>query len=64
MGAWLDIDTAPKDGTRVLVAPGRDGSLKHPVVASYHSGGWYVRGIGQLYGKTEPVAWQKLPELP
>lgn len=53
---WLPIETAPKDGTNVLVV--EDGNV---LVASYINGyGWDIYP-GQLIN---PTHWQPLPQVP
>lgn len=66
---WMPIETAPKDGTRVLVLEG-----KGIYVSRYystdcqefgktvsHSEGWMSP---YMMGKFEPTRWMPLPPLP
>jgi hypothetical protein len=57
---WQPIDSAPKDGTCVLIDdndPDCD-----PVVAFYQGGRWLVRWDHEEYGA--PARWAPLPEPP
>jgi hypothetical protein len=68
---WLDIRTAPKDGTVVLgYLPGRDGvyASRQDVVpirwSGWGGGVWEAWGGGHLGGQDEPTHWQPLPSPP
>lgn len=55
---WLDISSAPKDGTYILVC--RYGWVK-PRVAKFSHGTWWADGC-QLIGS--PDLWQGVPRIP
>jgi hypothetical protein len=57
---WQPIETAPQDGTHVLIYAGeRAGLPAFQCVAAYHpDGGWCVDELRYA------VAWQPLPEPP
>jgi hypothetical protein len=57
---WRQIETAPKDGTTVLVADTIDGSIS---LACCLSGGWYLAGDDD-YAISTPTHWQPLPLPP
>lgn len=62
MKDWQPIETAPKDGTRVLLV--RD---NQQVVAFYDMGDWVIMpsregNVGWLF--TNPTHWMPLPALP
>jgi hypothetical protein len=57
---WLPIESAPKDGTPVLLGGGefdcdeRGEGLRHPVVAAWHQGnGWDPNATFWLIASTE-----------
>ena len=57
---WRPIETAPKDGTRVLVF--RQASLDHEVgIARFEGGDWCDDDDFVYYGVTH---WMPLPEPP
>lgn len=63
---WRDIDSAPKDGTRILAA--REG-LSHRVEIVAFDPNPRAREkwkIGSQYGRSawEPTHWMPLPEMP
>lgn len=67
MSEWKDIETAPKDGTHVLVA---DSGVVGEAFFERHDGLWYWSGNhwtdahdGSL-GLPGPTHWQPLPEAP
>lgn len=71
-GGWLPMETAPKDGSQILVYQGDYGTFS--VVRWYADdetsrgiAGWYVddnkHGPYVLRG-SDPTAWQPLPALP
>lgn len=67
--SWQPIETAPKDGTPVLLLspsfqPGDYGNIKGGLV--WVSGGWRNLGNGWRndYGKEDPTYWMPLPEAP
>ena len=70
INGWLPIETAPRDGTFVLVTHGhaRDGCLavvmarRGPNAPNFVEGeGWECQGGGWYMG---PRFWQPLPEMP
>ena len=69
-GGWRDIESAPKDGTAVLVWSSEDTS-----VASHDGGGWLalvdgewvvenVPNTGNQWIEVYPTHWQPLPSPP
>jgi hypothetical protein len=73
---WQPIETAPKDGTRVLVCGGtlwysgdwhgHDYPLVEPVIASWDGENWFV-GYASEYDNeifVKPTLWQPLPAPP
>jgi Protein of unknown function (DUF551) len=60
---WQPIETAPKDGTAILLCVGRWMTVGH-----WHrvAGGWSSNGpVYSPYGLDEqPTHWQPLPEPP
>lgn len=69
---WRPIDTAPKDGTKILLGyfpkPTYDGSsvMKSCEVAFWHSGHqkWCGRALLNAEGYFSPTHWMPLPEPP
>lgn len=75
---WQPIETAPKDGTPVLVYATRDGWVAKParLVASYKSGFWQIYGAAggepkssnirdpQWLDVVTPTHWMPLPNPP
>jgi hypothetical protein len=75
-GGWQPIETAPKDGTSVLIANDAPGSV-HPREGYYvkpaqrfsdepiHLGWWRLAGscAERIHGRT-PTHWQPLPPAP
>lgn len=64
---WQPIDTAPQDGTYVLVVEGRSRSDDSVMIASWGGSGpdssgrmWFAEGIGWL----SPTHWMPLPKPP
>lgn len=66
MGEWKPIETAPKDGTEILVrGPQRDGGVYHDVQAwpdGWTGMPWPVALMD--YAAGEPTHWMPLPEPP
>lgn len=60
-GKWKPMDTAPKDGTKILVW---DYYAKAPTVAAWDSSYWnlVVQGEFAASGEVEPLGWMPLPE--
>jgi hypothetical protein len=72
-GAWQPIETAPKDGTPVLVARvGGNWSDEWPEIASWmkdgYGPGYWTNGAHDGYGDAEPplepTHWMPLPAMP
>jgi len=62
MSEWQSIETAPKDGTRVLVALIRDGQIYRGAIASFNGLGWYTPYGGvACHWRTH---WISLPDPP
>jgi hypothetical protein len=67
--AWLPMDTAPRDGTVVLIAS--DGEVSGGYWDDgldedgefYHPASWWAFDA-QECGPVEPVAWQPYPDFP
>lgn len=63
MSEWQLIETAPKDGTIVLLA--RRGIKGCVFTARYHNGLWMDDWLGVDYSNTVyPTHWQPLPAPP
>lgn len=60
MSKWMDIETAPKDGTEIIV--GRVGFTRVKLVF-YSDCGWYDGYGGQWSSKTF-THWMPMPEPP
>jgi len=62
-GEWQPIETAPKDGTRVLCAFCEN---ETPEVLYFSGGMWYseLEREGQASFIFQPTYWMPLPELP
>lgn len=55
----MDIETAPKDGTRLRLAPfvgGQESGVGY--WTNLYGGCWYAKGIGHLNGKWKPTRWK------
>ena len=66
---WRDIETAPKDGTRVLYSgPGLDGSMPPWVTCGrWTDRGWFEinTDYSDYYSREDfPTMWQPMPEPP
>lgn len=59
---WQDIDSAPKDGTRILL--GFKGMQDFDVIAHYENGAWRLAGKTRLHGRPDPTHWLPLPKAP
>lgn len=57
---WQPIETAPKDGTRVLVAHVRDGVIARVSEARFDGLGWYNNGGEGCHWRTH---WMPLPQV-
>lgn len=55
--AWQPINTAPKDGTCVLII---DDDTEIPVVAFYQGKQWLVRWDHEVF--LGPIRWAPLPD--
>ena len=67
MGDWQPIETAPRDGTRILAIwlydPTRPECSSQPHAVIYWNGvGWEENMCGQV--EPEPSHWRPLPEPP
>ncbi len=64
MSEWQPIESAPKDGTLVLVLFD-DGDVvearNHGDGTDEHNDWWSVDGLDFDYGEETPVAWKPLP---
>ena len=60
MTAWMPIDSAPKDGTEVLVW---DGAIRGVLIAEHAHGAWIVCD-GEGWERISPTHWQPLPPPP
>jgi hypothetical protein len=65
MAEWQPIETAPKDGTKILVNAGRQGMfvtwwVPHIAAKLGDRYGWHYTSNGWL----APLYWQPLPEPP
>lgn len=69
---WQPIETAPKDGTPVLIAAhdnGMSSQPRHVLVAhwsySFSDDGEWLRDEGEEFSQTwPPTHWQPLPDPP
>jgi hypothetical protein len=59
MSEWQPIETAPKDGTTVILFCDRYASPDVADVGSYEQGQWVMNGSGW-----EPTHWMPLPNPP
>ena len=73
LGAWLPIDTAPKDGTEILMAcpglgvcgPGKWNKNKYSKKPRPYWTHWGERIWGSLRIRgDQPTHWQPMPEAP
>lgn len=62
MQEWRNINSAPKDGTRVHLG------FRHfpnfDVIAHFENGAWRLSGCSKLHGRPEPTHWMPLPKTP
>ena len=66
---WLPIETAPRDGTRILVlrpsrVPGQKQAIRSRVViAKWHNGKWHKESMAGSKNSTPAyaIAWMPLP---
>lgn len=60
---WMPIETAPKDGSFILVFTQKDfPDFQSIWVAQHEDGIWWVHG--RECTPSEPTHWQPLPEPP
>lgn len=66
-GRWQPIETAPRDGTPVLLLFD-DGLMEvgrhYGHEADHHNGWWSNDGLDYDYGLDNPTHWMPLPEPP
>ena len=62
MNLWKPIDTAPTDGTTVLLTWQNEPSWI--TSAYYEDGEWHENGSGYENALYRPTHWQPLPEPP
>lgn len=74
MTEWKPIDTAPKDGTAILIYPAYSMWLDHKKLPNYipyvcrwkddaFGAGW-IEASGEEYHLFEPTHWMPLPAAP
>jgi len=56
---WMDIETAPKDGTEILIY---DDSCF--CVVQLNKGKWHSTSCIDYYNTYDPTHWMPLPEAP
>jgi hypothetical protein len=61
MHKWLSIESAPKDGTYVIVALVYDGVAQRVSEARFNGVGWYNKGGNSCHWRTH---WTSMPPLP
>ena len=64
---WRPIETAPKDGTKVLMFPSPHGFYAGYWIGHWtdlYGGVWYMDDIGHLNGMWAPTHWMPLPPPP
>ena len=62
---WQPIETAPKDGTEILVCgPLRDGSGVYRDVTRWPNGWSGKWPVAYMHNSDEPTHWMPLPEPP
>lgn len=65
---WQPIETAPKDGTRILIFNGNTLSAYWYKFVSKQGGSWQLTEAGGYAGdgdlSSEPTHWMPLPEAP
>lgn len=62
---WLPIDTAPKDGTEILIFEPKHYNNDDAIyVVIYTRKGKWVESQGELYHTFYPTHWMPLPDPP
>ncbi len=61
---WQPIETAPKDGTEILVVYPRQGGVMQLVYWRHHYRSWMSKGETVSGLETNATHWMPLPEPP
>jgi hypothetical protein len=61
---WRAIETAPKDGTIVIVIGLDGGALTYACAARYASNGWFRANHGDFTVQCNPTHWVPMPAHP
>ena len=61
MSGWQPIETAPKDGTRVILGNPNNPYGEWPFMGEFDAGKWRIHIDGQTI---DPTHWMPLPEPP
>ncbi len=64
---WQPIETAPKDGTNIVLTPLGFGHRSHASFVGYwvpEVNGFAVQHVGHMHGLAKPTHWMPLPEPP
>ena len=59
---WRPIETAPKDGTPIVIGRPWNGSTILAIAEWIHNRGWWAYWIGQA--PMYPTHWMPIPEIP
>ena len=62
MDGWRNIESAPKNGTRVLL--GFEYLQNFDIVAHFMKGSWRISGMKKFYGRPKPTHWMPLSIAP